>query len=254
MSQAGAVAGTDADVARALAIEAARDRLHAEQAQRIALLELASAVGASSAVGVRVVGALEPVRGVEAFARTVGGVEQPEVAALQSEGRAHRAEAEVLRRARIPNPTVSIFAQRDGFGEHVLGAGLAFPLYLPHPLGPTNSGLIAEAEGLARRSDTEAERTRRERHLVLARAIQNYEAAKAELALYDEGKLTQARQTLSDLAAAVQSGKMPVREAIVAQRPLVDLLRGALTARHHLCLASVELARASGFPLEGGSP
>jgi outer membrane protein TolC len=45
-----------------------------------------------------------------------------------------------------------------------------------------------------------------------------------------------------------------VRDALVAQQALVELLQADVAARRAWCLASVDLARAAGVTLEGGTP
>ena len=61
-----------------------------------------------------------------------------------------------------------------------------------------------------------------------------------------------AEDRLEELQAEIEAGRLGVREVLVAQQTLIELLQTDLAERRALCLASVELARALGVPLEGG--
>jgi cobalt-zinc-cadmium efflux system outer membrane protein len=147
--------------------------------------------------------------------------------------------------------TLSVFFQRDGFGENVYGGGISLPLYLPHPLGPTRSGEIAEAESLSQRANAEAERVRAVRRMQLLDALARYSTAKAAAQLYPAQRIESARQTLEQIAQQIQLGKLSPREASTAQNSLLELLHGAIEAERDHAVTSVELAQASGFALEG---
>ena len=90
--------------------------------------------------------------------------------------------------------------------------------------------------------------------LEVASALQAYESRQREVSVLTPAKAQRAGQTLEDLRAQVEAGRLPVRDAIVAQQTLVEFLQGELSARLELCLASVALARAVGFPLERQLP
>ncbi|HVK66464.1 MAG TPA: TolC family protein, partial [Polyangium sp.] len=166
----GLVSGIDADVAEVASSRVAQDRIRASRRAEQAKAALLGAMGVDPRREVAIEGELVPLAGVEAFAakqdpRAVE--ERPEVQALEASGRAHEARASMYRRARVPNPTLSVFAQNDGFNERVFGVGLSMPIPLPQPVGRTYAGEIAESEALSRRSRTEAEQTRRELRLDL---------------------------------------------------------------------------------------
>ena len=59
---------------------------------------------------------------------------RPELLSLRQSQVALEQRTSVLRRTRVPNPTVSVFAQNDGFNESVYGGGLSFPIPLPPPV------------------------------------------------------------------------------------------------------------------------
>ena len=62
-----------------------------------------------------------------------------------------------------------------------------------------------------------------------------------------------ASTSLRSLGEEVESGRLGVRDAVVAQHALIELLQADVAARRAWCLASVELARAAGVPLEGAT-
>ena len=65
--------------------------------------------------------------------------------------------------------------------------------------------------------------------------------------------IERAERSLTDLSDAVDSGRLSVRDALIAEQALIELLQTNLSERLELCLASVRLARALGRPLEAGA-
>jgi outer membrane protein, heavy metal efflux system len=146
-----------------------------------------------------------------------------------------------------------VFAQNDGFNERVFGAGLALPIPLPGNVGHTYIGEIAEAEALARKARAEREQFERDIRLDVARAAQMFEATARAVEVFSKERLARAEQSLESLAGEVEAGRLAVRDAIVSQQALVELLRAHVAARRAWCVASVELARALGLALEGSA-
>jgi cobalt-zinc-cadmium efflux system outer membrane protein len=169
----------------------------------------------------------------------------PEAKAFAAEAKAQESAASAYSRARIPNPTLSLFVQNDGFDERVLGAGVSIPIPLPHPVGRFYDGEIAEARAAAARAAAEGERARRQADLALGTALATYEAAKSKRDLYTDERITRAERDIEAIAKELQAGRVAVRDALLTQQALVTLLRAGVEARHTLCAASVELARAA---------
>ena len=93
---------------------------------------------------------------------------------------------------------------------------------------------------------------------VLADAPEERESALAAYG-YNLGMAFQIADDLFDYTAAtpelgkeIEAGRIPVREAIVAEQQLIDVMRAHVETRRALCLASVELALAAGVALESG--
>lgn len=256
-AERGLAAGIEADITEALAVRLTQARLSAQRSHRTATSTISVLVGrVAGAQDLTVEGDLEPLGGVVPLAQELvrRSDDRPELRAARAQRKALEASADVFRRARIPNVTFSVFAQNDGFNERVFGLGLALPIPLPQPLGRTYAGEIAEVEALSRRASTVLERLRREIGLEVTTALHTYEAAKAERDLYTSERLSRAEQSLASIAREIGAGRLGVRDAIVSQQALMELLHAGLDARLALCLASVELARAAGVPLERGTP
>jgi cobalt-zinc-cadmium efflux system outer membrane protein len=253
-AERGAAAGIEADVADAARVSTRQHRLEATRNEQAAIASLASMLGLSPTALLDISGSLEPLPRAARVLRELTPPDSPEALALAAERRAAVARVNAFRRARVPNPTVSVFAQRDGFGENVLGVGLGFKLPLPSPIGRTLAGEIAENEALAERAGLLAQRERRISRAALARALAAYRAALEASVAFNAERLAHAEQTLGSLAAAVQAGRLPIRDAIVFQGPLLELQLGAVATKRALCLASLEVVLAAGLRLDGDKP
>ncbi len=242
----------DADLADIAAVRAMQGRANSQRNRKTAEQTFAVLLGSAPP---NVQGELSPVDGVLEFARRVpvaGDPQRPEVNALSAERLAQSARAKAFRRARVPNITLSVFAERDGFAEQVFGVGLALPLPLPHPLGRTNAGEIEEAEALANRASTDAKLKTRDWRSFLTIALMEYESRREELNAFTPERIARAEQALKDIASEIEQGRFTVRDGLVTQQALIELIHAHIDARHALCLASVQLAQAAGFPFEGG--
>ena len=250
-AERGALPGVEADLAEAQYVRVTQRRIEAQREERTSRSELAALLGRESDQNMDVHGALDPLSEAERVDKA-HAVEPPEAAALEAEGRAFSARATSWRRDRVPSPTLSVFAENDGFNEKVLGVGLAFPLPLPEPIGRMHAGEITENEALARRAALLAADSRRSAKAELAAAIASYEAARESTRTYTKERVERAEATLASLAAAVEAGRIGTRDAVILQEPLFDLLFGAVEARRLLCVASANVARAAGVRLEDG--
>jgi cobalt-zinc-cadmium efflux system outer membrane protein len=256
-ADSGLTAPVDADVADAAALRSLQANLAAERRAAIARALLGSALGFDAGAALLIEGELSPVDHVveAATARLPHAPEQRlEVLALDAERHALELRAAAFRRTRIPNPTLSLFAQNDGFHEHVFGAGLSLPIPLPGNVGRTYLGEIAEAEALAQKAAIDRERLARAIRLETLTALETYNSRAAEVQAFTLERVTRAHETLRSLGEEVEAGRLSVRDALVAQQALVELLQADIAARRAWCLSSVELARAAGVSLEGETP
>ena len=256
-AEAGVASALDAEVADAASLRVTQARLDAERELRADAARLASLLGRDPLEqNIAVAGELEPLAGVDTIARSVSedlARQRPEVRALASDRRAYEAQAEAFRRARVPNLTFQLFSQNDGYNERVLGAGLSVPIPLPQPVGRLYDGEIREAEALARQTVAKSELLVRELSADLAAAVATYEGRRSETALFTQERVDRSERLLSELGKEIEAGRLPVRDALLAQQQLIDVLRGFVETRRALCVASVELALAAGVALEGAS-
>lgn len=257
-AQQGLIAAVDADVAEAATVRVVQKKLSADRDAAAAEVTLATLLGFDPVAShIAVDGDLAPIAGLDQFALGVTNapaLELPEVQALDAERKAMELRASAFRRRRVPNPTISAFAQNDGFNERVFGLGLSVPIPIPGNVGRTYDGEIAEAEALALRADAEREQARREFRAALAIAAHAFESRRLEVEAFSVELRANAESSLSALGQEVAAGRLAVRDAVIAQQALIDLLQSYVAARRAWCLASVELARAAGMPLERGTP
>jgi outer membrane protein TolC len=255
-AEKGLIAAVDADVADALDVRARRTKLGAERELGARLAELATLLGADPTTArLELRGELTPLSGWDGKNGNVAAVDsgaRPELRALDAERRAMVLRASAFRRARVPNPTVSAFVENDGFNERVFGLGVSFPIPIPGNVGRTFGGEVAEAEALARRAATERERARRDIRLSVTVASQALQTREREVEAFTPELLANAETSLLALGREVENGRLTVREAVVAQQALIELLQGYVGARREWCVASVDVARAAGLALERG--
>lgn len=247
----GSIPGVESDLAEAAYLRVVRRRIDAQRDVDRARAVLAALLGREQPSDIVVTGTLNPLADAERVDLRATA-EPPEARALEARSRAFSTRAAAQRRGRFPTPTLSAFVERDGFNENVLGLGVAFPLPLPEPVGRMHAGEIAESEALARQTKLLATDSRRRNRALLLQAFAGYRSARDATQLYTSERTERAQATLASLAAEVEAARIGVRDAVILQEPLLDLLIQAVEARRALCLASVELARAAGVVLEDG--
>ncbi|MBL8910481.1 MAG: TolC family protein [Archangium sp.] len=243
MAANGLASTVDSTAADAAWVAASERRLEAQRASRGALLRLQSLIGAR--IEMRADATLEPLR------TTGKGDTRPELKALEALKSASTRRIALLRRSRAPNPTITLFAQNDGFNERVLGIGVGLPIPLPQPVGRTKAGEIEEA--LAQEERLQAEIDGMLRRLATERAVAESDtlAVTEKRTLFSAERLAAATAALQALSTQLSAGRLTVREALVTQQSLVELLQSELAMREAACVASVRAARANGLSLEG---
>lgn len=251
-AEQGLISAVDADVIEAATLRVLQAKFAATRKWVIATAELAALMGRDASRPVTTVeGDLSPLPLADSPA-TAADSDRPESRLLANEQKALNARVDTLRRGRVPNPTLSVFAQNDGFDERVYGLGIALPIPLPSPVGRTNAGEIAELDALGERAQIEKERVARTLGLAATTAAAELRTHREAVAAFTPSVLERAERSLVDLAEAINAGKMSARDALIAQQALIELLQTNLAERLELCLASVRLARALGRPLEEG--
>jgi cobalt-zinc-cadmium efflux system outer membrane protein len=171
------------------------------------------------------------------------------LAAAEAERRVLEHRLSLVRRERIPNLTLSAFAERGEINDRILGVGLSIPVPLPTPIGRTRAGEIAETIAHIRAAESSIELVRRRVRLEVARASAAYEARTEASHLFSSDLLGRARADLAALGEGIASRQLSLREALIAQRSLIELLQTDIESRLGRALAWVELRRVAGMPL-----
>lgn len=244
-AQAGAAAGLEHELARAARVLAQRRVLDAERDETLATETLAGMVGVASAALV-ISGDLAPVTFADADAPS-----RPEVEAAGARARVHERRTAMIRRTRVPSPELVVTVQRDGFGELVAGGGISLGIPLPSPLGPNKRAELAESRAFGRRARADQARVERRIATETQRSVADVSARRETLALYDAEVTDGARVALEALGEAMVAGQLDLRDALNAQRTLLEVLQGRLEAEYELCAAALVLAHTAGHDLEG---
>ena len=135
-----------------------------------------------------------------------------EIVAAEMERKVLEGRLALVRRERIPNLTLSVFAERGEINDRVLGLGLSVPLPLPAPVGRTRAGEIAEALAQIRAAESSTELVRRRVRLEVARAVAALRARRGAAGLFEGDLLTRARADLASLREAISSRQLSLRE------------------------------------------
>lgn len=255
MAEKGLLSPIDADLANASSVRILQTRLAAERRLQGARATLASLLGLDPSATLLVRGELAILPGSEVLAKTPDdrdAMNRPEVLAAIADRKAFESRTEAYRRARVPNVTVSIFAENDIYNDKALGIGVSLPIPLPQPVGRTNAGEIQEASAFGRRAEIDAEQVKRQIRLELTNARFAFESRLVALSAFTPDQLAHAEQSLEAIAKEISAGRLAIRDAVVTQQTLIGLLLDHIAAKRALCMASVDLARAAGVPLERG--
>lgn len=254
----GASAGIDADIAELSGIHLTQERITAQRRYVSALATLTALMGLDPATHrVQVEGELVPLQAADGSAPELGNralAARPEVDAADAMRGSFEAWSDAYRRGRAPNLTFSLTAQRDGFNERVLGAGVSIPITLPAPVGRDFSGQSAENAALARRSRALLTQTERDVRLEVFTAREALVAAQAERALFTDERAARSAQTLDSIAREIAAGRVAINTVLYAQQALIEFLHERVASKLTLCLASVDLVHAAGLRLDGGAP
>ncbi len=240
----------NADVAVAASVRVQRQQIEAERRVAAARAVLAGLLGRDPAgAALEVQGDLSPIPTPDDLGVLVEAAlaRRSEIELAKTEREVFLRQVEMYRRFRAPNPSVVLYAQRDGFAEQVLGGGIAFPIMLPSPLGRTFAGEIAESKALARRAEAEVERWRRQVRTEVTVSVQELRARRAEIGLFEADRLQRAEGHLEALGQEMAVGRVSIREAILLQQQFLEYLGAHIESRRALALASVEVARAAGL-------
>ena len=243
-TKAGAEAGLSADLAEIAAVALERSALEHVRDEGVADATLARYLGLAPRELPEVRGTLAPLELPE---RPADPSTRTELAEAKATERLRVRQTALVRRELVPNPTLSLFVQRDGFAELVVGAGVALPLPMPGPVGPLAKSRVTEARAREREAEFDSAAIIRGIALEVDITREELRTRKATAALYTEDTLARARTDLDALAKALAEGHLDVRGALLAQQQLIEFIEGDIDARHAACRAAIEAARARGL-------
>lgn len=174
-----------------------------------------------------------------------------EIAAALAERRVLEAQLELIRRERVPNPTLAVFRQRDDFRDKIWGGGISLSIPLPAPLGQSRAGEIEETIARIRQSESSLDLVKRGVRVEATRAYADWQTSSEALGLFQSDLKARAGEDLDRIRDAIGSRQLSLREALLAQRSLVDFLLADIEARLNYSLAWANLMRVGGYPLPG---
>ncbi len=158
------------------------------------------------------------------------------------------AEAALTRRLRIPNPTVEGFYREEpGLegSERIAGGGIRIPL----PLFDRRQGELIALAGRRQQAQLEVDATERTVEQEVAGALQDYEAARREVEIFEQDILARAEENFRFIEAAYRAGKIDFLQLVVVQNDLVGAQLSYVDSLAAFRSAEVDLERAVGAPL-----
>lgn len=235
------------EAGRAIPLEGELARLgHARSLRRVSASRAAAAMKRAELARLLPESALpEPlpplIPSVEAGANPPASASLLEARAASSSLAAH---AGLLERQRLPNPTLSLSAQLDGFQERVFGLGLSLPLPVPEPLGSLNGperAALAE-QRVAATARVAAEQRRQALELEQAEVAWTHQ--QELLASLPPSETEAARRALLQLRVEVEGGRLGAREAFALGEGFDAVLLERISLEAAFARACLELARA----------
>ncbi len=235
------------DVARS-ELEELRARLELDRARslrKVALVDLAAALGDPALEIDSLAGALEQALEVPALESLLAGLDRtPAVEAAAAGVAAERAREALARAQRVPDVNVDLFYRRqEASGTDAFDAGIAVAL----PLLDRNQGRIREAraeaaaaEARLRATRIDLERQAREARVRLERALSRARLLRDEI-------LPRAETVLRTAETRYAGGDLPLSDVLAARRE-----RGAARLSHLEALREAMEAWAALKPLLGG--
>ena len=231
-----------ADIAEFAAVGARQESIAAEQRYRVARIALGTLIGHPAPVPA---GELLPLP-----APATATADRPEIVAFQAELAGQAAQAETLRRARTPNVSVGVFAQRGAANETTIGVALNAAL----PVARRIDGELAEQVAALAKVEVGLAAAQREQVQERAASLEVWQQRSRAAAAYTGDSIARARQLLLAMATQIRAGELGIRDGVTAQQALLAHLQAAVRAKGELCQASVALALAHGAKLAAEDP
>ena len=250
--QLGAGTQLESNVAAAAAGRARSDRLAAERRRRLALAELAAAIGAPAGELPEPVGAfplLPPPPGTPEEFVAHALATRPDLRAIRQERLAAAADLTLAKRFWIPDPT---FGVRWGRANHPPLEGspqentFFLGLTLPLPLFNRNQGGVAVATALDSRTSVLEQAQQQSVEREARAAYDAYRIAHEGALGFDRDVIDRIHENLELARESLRAGKISLLEFNVVRRDLVDTRLGYLDALADLVEAHSALELAAG--------
>lgn len=257
-SKEGLLSPVDADVARAESVRIGLIRYEARRRAYAARANLNVLLGRAFDASIETVDTLrssltppaEVIAGVSSYVNRAVLL-RGEVAAADAERRVLTARLALIQRERVPNPTFSVFRQRDEIRDKIWGGGISLSVPLPAPFGQSRAGEIEETIARIRQAGSNVDLVRRRVQIEATRAYADWKSSSEALDLFEPGLSGRANEDLDRIRDAIGSRQLPLRDALLAQRSLTDLLIEEVTARLNYSVAWANLMRVGGYSLPG---
>jgi len=257
-SNIGLLSPVDADVAQSESIRIGLIRYDTRRRFYSAQANLNGLLGRDFDAPVEIGGSLPPsltappeVRdGASSFVRRALLL-RGEIAAADAERLILEAQLQLIRRQRVPNPTFSIYRQRDELRDRIFGGGISIAIPLPAPLGQDSAGEIEETIARIAQAKSNVELVKRNVRIEATRAYEDWQTSSEALTLFQPELVSRANDDLDLIREAIGSRQLSLREALLAQRSLVDLLLADIEARLNYSRAWANLMRVGGYPVPG---
>lgn len=169
---------------------------------------------------------------------------------------AEAAQSEVLsvRRERMPDIDLSLGAEystrvRNEEAPAPEFVGYSAGLSIPLPIANLNRGEVRASQVRARQAELEADYLKATIKMQVLQAYNNYEAARQQVADYDEHLMSNAQQVLEGKIYAYRHGQTSLLEVITAQHTLGEIQQAYYNSLHSCMTAWIALQRAAGIPL-----
>jgi cobalt-zinc-cadmium efflux system outer membrane protein len=231
-----------------------KDTIGAERDYAVALLALKRLLNVAPDVAVDPSGELRatPTTYVLADLIIQATESRPDLLASRREVGRVDAETALTRRLIIPNPTlVGFYREEPGLegAEHIAGGGIRIPL----PAFDRRQGELVALAGRRRQAQFEIDATARAVEEEVAAALQDYEAARREVEIFEQDILTRADENFRFIETAYRAGKIDFLQFVVVQNDLVSAQVSYVDSLAAFREAQVNLERAVGAPLSRGS-
>ena len=227
-----------------------KETIVAERDYTVALLALKRLLNSAPDVTLDPSGELRetPVHYVLADLVTRARETRPDLLASRREVERVDAETALTRRLIVPNPTLEGFYREEPGAEgaeHIAGGGIRIPL----PVFDRRQGELVALAGRRGQAQFEVDATLRTVEQEVAEALQDYEAARREVEIFEHDILTRADENFRFIETAYRAGKIDFLQFVVVQNDLVSAQLSYVDSLAAFRDAEVNLERAVGTPL-----